>query len=152
MYAAAKAGVATLTIACAIELAELGVRVNAVAPVARSRISEAVAGDLMKSVERGFDRMDPANVAAVVAFLASPLCRFTGRIFGGAGDDVTVFDGWTVSHHLDNAEQRWTVKGLADALADVPLQQRVIEQAMKGMEPKLAPSDGVLDTLEKESM
>jgi NAD(P)-dependent dehydrogenase (short-subunit alcohol dehydrogenase family) len=147
MYVASKAGVAALTVACAIELAELGVRVNGVAPVARSRISEFVAADFMKPVESGFDRMDPGNVAAVVTFLASPLCRFTGRIFGVAGDDVTVIDGWTVSRHLDNGEQRWTPEALQAALADVPVQQQVTEQALKGVDPKLAPSQEVLEAL-----
>jgi NAD(P)-dependent dehydrogenase (short-subunit alcohol dehydrogenase family) len=152
MYTAAKAGVAALTVACAAELAWLGVRVNGVAPVARSRISEFVAAELMKSdfmkpVEEGFDRMDPGNVAAVVAFLASPLCRFTGRIFGVAGDDVTVCDGWTVSRHLDNGEQRWTPEALQAALADVPVQQQVTEQALKGVDLKLAPPQEVLEAL-----
>jgi len=147
MYVAAKAGVAALTIACAAELAGLGVRVNGVAPVARSRISEFVAGDLMKPVEDDFDRMDPGNVATVVAFLASPLCRFTGRIFGVVGDDLTVCDGWTVSRHLDNAEQSWTLETLQAALADVPVQQKVTEQAVKGVDLKLAPPQEVLEAL-----
>ncbi|MBO4253331.1 SDR family NAD(P)-dependent oxidoreductase [Streptomyces griseorubiginosus] len=148
MYVATKAGVAALTIALAIELAELGVRANALAPVARSRISETVAPDLMKPVEQGFDRMDPENVAAIVPYLASPLCRFTGRTFGIVGDDLTVFDGWTVSRHLNNAEQRWTPEALQAALADVPLQQEVTEQAVIGVEKALSPSQEVLAALE----
>jgi len=147
MYVASKAGVAALTVACAVELAGLGVRVNGVAPVARSRISEFVAAELVKPVEDGFDRMDPENVAAVVAFLASPMCRFTGRIFGVVGDDITVCDGWTVSRHLDNAEQPWTPEALQAALADVPVQQQVTEQAVKGVDTKLSPSQEVLEAL-----
>lgn len=152
MYVAAKAGVAALTIACATELAELGVRVNAVAPVGRSRISEFVASELMKSdfmkpVEQGFDRMAPENVAAVVAFLASPLCRFTGRIFGIVGDDLTVWDGWTISSHRDNGEKTWTPEALQAALADVPLQQQVTEQAHKGVHVAPAPTQEVLEAL-----
>lgn len=147
MYVASKAGVAALTIALANELAELGVRVNAVAPVARSRISEFVAGDLMKPVEQGFDRMAPENVAAVVAFLASPLCRFTGRTFGIVGDDLTIFDGWTVGRHLDNGEQRWTPEALRAALADVPLQQEGTQQAVKGVDPNPTPPRDVLEAL-----
>ncbi|MFD5545048.1 SDR family NAD(P)-dependent oxidoreductase, partial [Streptomyces sp. NPDC127079] len=152
MYVAAKAGVAALTIALADELAELGVRVNALAPVGRSRISEFVAANIMKSdfmkpVEQGFDRMAPENVGAVVAFLASPLCRFTGRIFGIVGDDLTVWDGWTVSHHLENGERIWTPEALQTALADVPLQQQVTDQALKGVHVKPTPTQEVLEAL-----
>lgn len=147
MYVASKAGVAALTIALAIELAELGVRVNALAPVARSRISETVAPDLMKPVEQGFDRMAPENVAAIVPYLASPLCRFTGRTFGIVGDDLTVVDGWTVSHHLNNAEQPWTQEALQAALEDVPLRQEVRQQAVIGVESASSPPHEVLAAL-----
>jgi NAD(P)-dependent dehydrogenase (short-subunit alcohol dehydrogenase family) len=147
MYVASKAGVAALTIALAGELAELGVRVNGLAPVARSRISEFVAGDLMKPVEQGFDRLAPENVAAVVTFLASPLCRFTGRIFGILGDDLTMYDGWTASRHLANAEQRWTPEALQAALADVPLQQEVLEQGPHGVVAKATPPQEWLEAL-----
>jgi NAD(P)-dependent dehydrogenase (short-subunit alcohol dehydrogenase family) len=60
-YVAAKAGVAALTIACAIELAELGVRVNRIAPVARTRISQVVAPDQMKAFDNRFDQMAPTT-------------------------------------------------------------------------------------------
>ncbi|MFD5258281.1 SDR family NAD(P)-dependent oxidoreductase [Streptomyces bobili] len=148
MYVAAKAGVAALTIAAARELAELGVRVNGVAPVARSRISETVAPHLMKPVEEGFDRMGPENVAALVAYLASPLCRFTGRILGIVGDDLTVLDSWTVSRHLNNAGQRWTSDALEAALVDVPLQQEVAQQSLFGVETAQVPPQEVLAALE----
>ncbi|MFF4806309.1 SDR family NAD(P)-dependent oxidoreductase [Streptomyces sp. NPDC001351] len=147
MYVASKAGVAALTIALADELAELGVRVNAVAPVARSRISETVAPAVMKPVEQGFDRMAPENVAAVVSYLASPSCRFTGRILGILGDHLTVVDGWSISRHLDNADQRWTQDALQAALADVPLQQAVAQQALAGVEEALWPTPEVLAAL-----
>jgi NAD(P)-dependent dehydrogenase (short-subunit alcohol dehydrogenase family) len=146
-YVAAKAGVAALTIACAIELAELGVRVNAIAPVARSRISRVVAPDHMKPVDSGFDRVAPENVSAVVAYLASPLCRFTGRIFGIVGDDLTIFEGWTVSSNIANNEQPWTREALQRALADLAPQQRGMTQALKGIEENLTPPDAVFEAL-----
>lgn len=147
MYVAAKAGVAALTVACALELAELGVRVNGLAPAARSRISEFVVGEMMSRIPEGFDRMAPEHSATMVAYLASPLCPFTGRIFGVIGDDVTVFDGWTVPHAIANGERSWTVESLHAALADVPIQQRGQTQALKGTTEYAAPSDEALAQL-----
>lgn len=147
MYTASKAAVAALTIECALDLAELGVRVNALAPVARTRVSAIVAPDLMKPVEEGFDRMAPEHIAAVATYLASPLCRYTGRVFGILGDDLTVFDGWTVSRHLNNAERRWTLQDLQTRLADVPLQQELTAQAIPGVEAASSPPKEVLAAL-----
>ena len=147
MYVAAKAGVAALTISSAIELADLGVRVNALAPVARSRISRVVVGDLVNPPPEGFDRMAPEHVAVLGVFLASPACPFTGRILGVVGDDITLFDGWTTSHHLDNSERSWTLQGLQKALADLPVQHERSEQAGKGVVAGLSPDQTVLDAL-----
>jgi NAD(P)-dependent dehydrogenase (short-subunit alcohol dehydrogenase family) len=147
MYVAAKAAVAALTISSAIELADLGVRVNALAPVARSRISQVVAGDLVNPPSEGFDRMNPEHVAALGVYLASPSCPFTGRVLGVVGDDITLFDGWTTTHHLDNGEQPWTLDGLQKALTDLPVQQRRSEQFAKGVVDGLSPDQGTLDAL-----
>jgi hypothetical protein len=147
MYVAAKSGIASLTFACAIELAELGVRANAIAPVARTRISEEVAGDLMKAPPTGFDRMNPANIAPLVVFLASPGCRFTGRVFGLIGDSLTVFDGWSISHHFDNGAEPWTVTGLSAVLADIPVQHHGQGQAIMGVDEYVMPPQVVLDAL-----
>src|SRR2546423_14970419 len=69
-YAAAKAGIAAMTIVLARELERLGVRVNAIAPVARTRLTEATpgAGEFMQAKEGQFDRFAPENVAAVVGW------------------------------------------------------------------------------------
>ncbi len=116
-YAASKAGIAALTQACAVELAELGVRVNAIAPVARSRISEFVAPHLMQPVRDGFDRMGPENVAAVLVYLASPSCRFTGKLFRILGSDLSVLKGWSVDREYTNGDVAWTADALDVALA-----------------------------------
>ncbi|WP_066556472.1 SDR family NAD(P)-dependent oxidoreductase [Croceicoccus bisphenolivorans] len=147
MYVAGKAGVAGITISSAMELAELGVRVNAIAPVARSRISEHVAGDLVKAPEQGFDRMNPDHVSALMLYLASSDCRFTGRVLGVIGDDITLFDGWTISQHMDNGENSWGVEELAAALAKWPVQQQGTSQAGKGVMPNPTPAQPVLDAL-----
>src|SRR5947208_9437503 len=70
-YAAAKAGIASMTIVLARELERSGVRVNCIAPVARTRLTESLAGDAMAAKEGEFDRLGPDNVAAVAAWLAS---------------------------------------------------------------------------------
>ncbi|WP_051377487.1 SDR family NAD(P)-dependent oxidoreductase [Paraburkholderia dilworthii] len=146
-YSASKAALAMLTMCSAMELAPLGVRVNGVAPVARTRISESVAADLMKPVTAGFDRMSPDHVAALVAYLASSNCRFTGRMLGVIGDDVTLFDGWSVSRHLNNGEQDWSPDGLATALAELPLVQEGLTQGLKATMPYPFPPPSVLEAL-----
>jgi NAD(P)-dependent dehydrogenase (short-subunit alcohol dehydrogenase family) len=147
MYVAAKAGIAALTISSATELAEFGVRVNCLAPVARSRVSEVVAAELMTKIPQGFDPMSPEHVAAVAAFLVSPLCPFTGRIVGVVGDDVTIYQGWTVVHHLSNGNRKWTVDTLRTAFANVPVQQSSTSQSVEGVEELRTPSDEVLKQL-----
>lgn len=94
-YAAAKAGVAALTIVAAAELARYGVTVNAIAPVARTPMTEAVFAETMRAPETGFDAMDPANVSPFVAWLASRESgAVSGRVFEVTGGTVTVADGW----------------------------------------------------------
>ncbi len=147
MYVAAKAGIAALTVSCALDLADLGVRVNGLAPVARSRISEFVAGGMMAKVPEGFDRMSPEHAATVVVFLASPQCRFTGRIIGVIGDNVMLYDGWTVARHVTNGQRGWTVGTLSAALADFPVQQIAPMQSINGVEVLSMPPDTVLKQL-----
>src|SRR4029450_2001974 len=66
-YGAAKAGVAAFTVITALELARYGVRVNAIAPGARTAMTESAFGEL--DFEGEFDPLDPANVAPVVVWL-----------------------------------------------------------------------------------
>src|SRR5262249_13244655 len=75
-YAAAKAGIAAMTQVASRELERYGVRVNAISPVARTRLtlgSPAFASSLDADGE--FDEFDPANVSPLVAWLAAPDCR-----------------------------------------------------------------------------
>jgi NAD(P)-dependent dehydrogenase (short-subunit alcohol dehydrogenase family) len=94
-YAAAKAGIAALTLVQAAELARYGVTANAIAPSARTRMTEEVFADMMRAPEHGFDRMDPANVAPLVVWIASGESRdVTGRVFEVAGGEIRLADGW----------------------------------------------------------
>ena len=108
-YAAAKAGIASMTIVLARELERIGARVNAIAPVARTRLTEALAGDAMNPAEDGFDRFSPDQVAAVACWLASDLSApINGQVVKVMGGVVQIVQGW---HPLTEAtsDKDWTI-------------------------------------------
>ncbi len=112
-YATAKAGIASMTIVLARELAKYGVTVNAIAPRARTRMTETVLGSL--TPEPGaFDEWDPANVAPVVAWLAGDgTDAITGQVLVVFGDKVHLMNGWDRCGRIDNDRRRWTVEDLS---------------------------------------
>ena len=84
-YAAAKAGIFGLTRVCSIELEKLGCRVNAIAPVALTRMTE----DVARLAQMGIDNMGPQHISPVVTWLASDLAKdINGRVFGVHGTKV----------------------------------------------------------------
>ncbi len=94
-YAAAKAGIAAFTTVAAAELGRYGVTANAIAPAARTRMTEELFPDAMRAPERGFDAMAPENVSPVVVWLASPESKgVTGRVFEVMGGRLGIADGW----------------------------------------------------------
>jgi NAD(P)-dependent dehydrogenase (short-subunit alcohol dehydrogenase family) len=106
-YSAAKGGIATLTIVAAAELARYGVTVNAIAPSARTRMTEGPFAEAMAIPESGFDRMDPSNVSPLVAFLASAESSdVTGRVIEIEGGRLTVEHGWRHGR-TEDAGRRW---------------------------------------------
>jgi NAD(P)-dependent dehydrogenase (short-subunit alcohol dehydrogenase family) len=111
-YAAAKAGIASLTIVMARELDRYGVRVNAICPVARTRLTEAVAGDAMAAKEGQFDQFAPENVAAVVGWLASDLSDgVSGQVVKVQGGQAQILQGWRPLTEITSTEQ-WTIESI----------------------------------------
>jgi NAD(P)-dependent dehydrogenase (short-subunit alcohol dehydrogenase family) len=112
-YAAAKAGIASMTIVVARELERYGVRVNAIAPVARTRLTEALAGDYMKADETGFDRFAPANVAAVACWLASDLAAgISGQVVKVQGGQLQLLEGWRPLTEVTD-DKEWTLDSVS---------------------------------------
>jgi len=115
-YGAAKSGIATLSQICAKELSRYGVRSNAIAPAARTRLTEATPGlgEVVKAPtdESQFDLWDPANVSPFVAYLATADCPFNGEAFLVQGGVVQRFQPWWLSEKIDKGD-RWTVSELA---------------------------------------
>lgn len=101
-YSAAKAAIATLTLVQAAELRRYGITANAIAPAARTRMTETVFADMMAKPADGFDAMAPENVAPLVVWLASPEARdVTGQVFEIAGGKLNVADGWRTGPGVD---------------------------------------------------
>ena len=118
-YGAAKAGIAAFTVIAAQELTRYGVRVNAIAPAARTRMTEQTPGlgDIVKAPNDpgAFDVWNPANVSPLVAYLATEGCPLTGRVLFVQGGQVRVFQPWTMTATLEK-DDRWTVDQLAKEL------------------------------------
>jgi len=101
-YSAAKAAIAALTLVQAAELARYGITANAIAPSARTRMTETAFAEMMRAPADGFDAMDPANVSPLVAWLASTESKdVTGQVFEVAGGALSVADGWRSGPRVD---------------------------------------------------
>ena len=118
-YSAAKGGIASLTLVQAAELRRYGVTANALAPAARTRMTEEAFGDAMKAPESGFDANDPGNVAPLVAWLGSAAsAHVTGRVFEVSGGRICLADGWRDGPEVDKGA-RWDPAEVGGAVDDL---------------------------------
>jgi NAD(P)-dependent dehydrogenase (short-subunit alcohol dehydrogenase family) len=97
-YGAAKAGIVALTTIAAMEMRRYGVTVNALSPLARTRMTEGIAAVTDATSEGGFDPRDPANASGLVAYLGSDAAGWlTGQVFRIDGNRVQRLRGWAVA-------------------------------------------------------
>ena len=115
-YAAAKAGITALTAVAAAELGRYGVTVNAIAPAARTRMTEQAMPELVARPPHGFDTYHPGNISPLVVWLGSTeSAGVTGRVFEVEGGRVSLADGWRHGPAVD-AGRRWTPPELGPAI------------------------------------
>ncbi len=118
VYSAAKGGILSLTLVQAAELGRYGVTANAIAPAARTRMTEEVFAATMKPpVEGGFDAMAPENVSPFVAWLGSTESRgITGRVFEVEGGKIGIADGYQHGPTVDKGS-RWDPHEIGEVVA-----------------------------------
>ena len=111
-YAAAKAGIASMTIVLARELERFGVRVNAIAPVALTRLTEDLMGGVVDDTAAKAS-LDPANVAAAVGWLASDLSDgVNGQVVKIGGGVCQIVEGWRPVSEL-KSDVPFTIESIA---------------------------------------
>lgn len=118
-YAAAKAGIAALTINQAAELGRYGITANAIAPAARTGMTTAVESmaEMMKKPEDdSFDYWAPENVSTLLAWIASEeSAHVTGRVFESEGGKISIADGWRSTEGVDKGAQ-WQPAEVGEAV------------------------------------
>jgi NAD(P)-dependent dehydrogenase (short-subunit alcohol dehydrogenase family) len=106
-YSAAKGGIAALTLVQAAELGRYGITANALAPAARTRMTEQAFAEKMATAQAAFDTMDPANVAPTVVWLGSAAsAHVTGCVFELEGGRIMLEDGWRAGPFVEQ-DARW---------------------------------------------
>lgn len=121
-YAAAKAGIAALTLNQAVELGRYGITANAIAPAARTGMTTAVAAMAERMAppsDGSFDYWAPENVSPLVAWLCSAhSSHISGRVFEAEGGKLSIADGWRTTQGIDKQAQ-WTLEELTNAMDEL---------------------------------
>lgn len=118
-YSAAKAGIAAMTLVAAAEMGRYGVTVNAIAPSARTRMTETVFAEMMATQDAEFDAMAPENVSPLVVWLGSAESRdVTGKMFEVEGGTIRVAEGWAHGPQVDKGA-RWDPAELGPVVSDL---------------------------------
>ena len=118
-YASAKGGIAALTLVQAAELGRYGITANALAPAARTRMSEQAFGDTIATQNQAFDSMDPANVAPTVVWLGSDQsAHVSGCVFELEGGKIMLEDGWREGPFVDKGA-RWNPADVGAAVDEL---------------------------------
>ena len=133
-YAAAKAGIAALTLNQAAELGRYGITANAIAPAARTGMTTAVeemATRMAKPIDNSFDYWDPENVSSLIVWLgSSQSSHVTGRVMESEGGKISIADGWRSTKGLDKGA-KWEPDEMTDAIAQL-LDQETPAQKVYG--------------------
>jgi len=123
-YSASKAGIAALTLVAAAEMGRIGVTANAIAPSARTRMTETVFADMMATQDSAFDTMAPENISPLVVWLGSVESReVTGRVFEVEGGIIRVAEGWARGAEVDKGA-RWDPAELGPVVGDLLAKSR----------------------------
>ena len=118
-YSTAKGGIAALTLVQAAELARYGITANALAPSARTRMTEQAFADKMATAGQDFDVMDPANIAPTVVWLGSALsAHVSGCVFELEGGKIILEQGWDLGPGVDSGA-RWNPVDVGAAVDDL---------------------------------
>lgn len=115
-YSTAKGGIAALTLVQAAELGRYGITSNALAPSARTRMTEQAFAEKMATEGDSFDVMDPDNIAPTVVWLGSAASAdVSGCVFELEGGKIMLEDGWREGPVVDKGA-RWNPADVGDAV------------------------------------
>ncbi len=143
-YGAAKAAIAAFTVILGMEMERYGVKTNAIAPIARTRLTTDATPSMAAFMsatpgEGEFDKLGPQNIAPVVAYLSSKECALNGEVLRVAGDMVWLMRGWHTVGKVSSNKELWTIGSLAskvesELLSDAPKKESIQDAIMELMQ------------------